>query len=736
VRALLDHLLEAMGPELGILLEADLEDILRAGDSRLRLAVERCRTGHLHLEGGFDGEFGVVRVFSPEDAKRLNRPRVLFAMPEPEHRAAGPAGTSETGSHAGPLFLRPPPFGSMELETGGPSPVAPAPAMETTASAGEAPGLNELQKAAVEAPFGPCIVVAGPGTGKTRVLTHRLAHLVEAGEPPSSIAALTFTRKAAGEMRERAEALLGGRERLAGAFVGTIHGFCLQLLTAAREKLGEVPLTVCSPFDRRELVEELLALHPDLGTPRRVNELLEQHLGRPEAELTAEMRAVVKGYHQLLARWNLVDLSGIIPAALDLLAKSAPETTGGLRHLLIDEFQDIDERQYELVRRLGRRAGDLLVIGDPNQSIYGFRGASPRFFDIFQEEFKARRIVLQASYRSTAEIRTAAGMLLGLERWSSSLGARAEHVVLAPAPTAPAEAEYVAHTVERLVGGTASFSFNSDRVEGWADEECSFGDIAILTRTAFAADGLEEALVRLGVPLSRPATPPEELLSMQRTFEAALRYTANPGDRLAARRLDRFARQMTRAGRTLSLSRLCGRVRRNAAGPPEQVLQCLFTHAYPPPVSVEERVLFERLSRSLGRGEEGDLVHRLATMREDELAPVQAQQVSLLTMHGAKGLEFDVVFVCGLEEGLVPYRHADGEEDQEEERRLLYVALTRARKRLFLTHARKRRVFGITVENRPSRFLAEIEDRLMRARRPERAGSRPRVEKPPPRSLF
>jgi len=710
VLALYGSLLESLGPELRILLDLPLETIGNRYDSRIRTGVERVRSGHVHLEGGFDGEFGVVRVFSPREATRMQRGKALFLAPRtvpsvPRTEVSGPAPEQ-------PSVPR--------TEVSGPAPEQRFHPVEEAA-----PALNREQEAAVKAPSGPAVVIAGPGTGKTRVLTHRIAHLLESGERAQSIVALTFTRKAAGEMRERVEAMLGPDTDSSGMFIGTFHSFCLELLRQrrARDEGGGVGLSVCTPADRELVAEEIAGAHPRAGGAKAVLAVLNQELDAPAEEGAGAPGTVAGEYRSLLARWGLVDLHDVVRLGLELLEDPdrdfAAEVFARIEHLLVDEFQDIDEEQYRLVRLIGSSVSDVMVIGDPNQSIYGFRGATPVFFDEFEREFDAGRIVLQANYRSTPEIQAVSGMLLGLQKWDFLLGERATDIVLSSAPTDKAEAESVAHTIEQLLGGTASFSFNSARVDSDADGEVSFGDIAVLSRTAFVADRLEEALVRLGLPVSRPGASSKAFEELRGVLEAAIRYGRSQADRLAGRRLERFVTKMRKGGRNVSLSRVTGKLRRWRGTDAGDLAKLLFDLLYPGNATAEEREAFERLLAGIsGRtASPEDLAFTLATLKEEEMARAGSERVSVLTLHASKGLEFDVVFVCGLEEGLLPYSVSGRESDLEEERRLLYVGMTRAKKKLYLTHARRRMVFGKKRETSPSRFLAEIEERLARSRR-------------------
>lgn len=524
------------------------------------------------------------------------------------------------------------------------------------------------------------------------MLTGRLAELLGGGCVPEGIVALTFTRRAAQEMRERVAALVGDEALVRRVFIGTFHAYALHLITKARAEAGKAPPAVCSPADLELLRQEKI----------------------PEAELPATLAAL-----------GLLRMEDLVPRALELLA---PRPGGGLfaeprrvaprvEHLLVDEFQDIDGEQYELVRLLGEGCPDVLVIGDPNQSIYGFRGASPAFFDRFAEDFAARRETLDRNYRSTREIQLAGSVLLGLSEWDAEVSAAAD-IVLAPSPTEKAEAEYVAHTIEGLVGGVASFSFNSARVESGAEGGFSFGDIAVLTRTAFAGAAVEEALLRLGVPVGRPAAVSPGFEAMTQAFGAVVRYGMNQADRLAALRLQKLAEARGSDEPPLSVTKLVRLVRRFRGGSLAELAEGIFGHLYPAPTD-GERADFATLRERLAApaGDIAELQWNLSMVNEAEAARWKREAVSLLTLHASKGLEFEVVFIVGLEEGLLPYTLSGDARDIDEERRLLYVGMTRAKKRLYLCHAEKRTIFGRRLEQKRSRFLGAIEKRLARARR-------------------
>lgn len=642
-----EDLLARYGPELTILRDLPLDDLRRV-DGRLVEALDRVRSGRIHVEGGYDGEFGVVKVFSPGEAP--GRTPALFPVPATEGRlAAAPTSAMPPLPQAGLPLSAPP----------GPHELSPS------------------QRAVVTAEPGHRIVTAGPGSGKTRVLTERLAHLLERGVSPSGIVALTFTRRAARELRQRLHDR-GGGAPLEGLFVGTFHAFSLRCINALRNTRGKPGLSVCTPQDVALLKAEKI----------------------PDGELVEALAAL-----RLLRMERLVAEAVV---ALERASESELLEALPVSHLLVDEFQDIDEEQYQLVGIMAARTTDTLVMGDPNQSIYGFRGGSPAFFNRFRDDFGAPVLALATNYRSTPGIQAVSGALLGLEE--APLGAvRAAEVILAPSPTAAAEAEFIAHSIEQLLGGTANFSFNSQRVESSAEAVCSFADIAVLTRTTFAATAIEEALDRLGLPVARPAAPPVCQTQMVEILEATLRYGLNQADRLAALRLQRWER----GGEALSISRLVRTIRRFRGGDIGQLAKALFVQLYPL-AEAAERVCFEDIQRGSAQPSStiSDWQWHLSMLNEAERFGWRSEAIHLLTMHAAKGLEFDVVFIAGLEADLLPYALSKPPADPDEERRLLYVGLTRARQRVYLSHAGRRVVFGTTREGKRSPFLDELEVRL------------------------
>lgn len=706
-------LLSRLGPELFILQEAPLEDITRAGSSLLSEGIARMREGRVIREAGYDGLYGTIRLFTPDEIKRRPVVALLFEdEPSPAPASKKPARAADKPGRKKKAAEEEP-----EVSLFAPR-VEPTPPPETPPSLLD--GLDADQRAAAEVVRGPLLVVAGPGTGKTRTLTHRIAHLVhDRGIPPERILAITFTRRAADEMRERLLVLLGEAGERVPAM--TFHALGLLIL---REHGDRAEIGIAGERERVGLVAEALSVTERKATQlcgaisrwkRRVARRAEALQRFPEEySQGTDLDRAWTAYEEGLAARNLVDFDDLVTLAVELL-ESRPDVLAALRerfvHISVDEFQDVDERQYRLLLLLAGEAQNVCAIGDPDQAIYGFRGSDVSFFFRFREDYPAASVVrLGKNYRSTRTIVDAA---LGVIAPSPTVGERVlrplvedrSRIVIHEARTERAEAEWVVHVIERLVGGTSLFSMDTGRV-GPAEGEGShaFGDVAILYRTDAQAHALVEALRRSGMPFQK------------RTHDRVL-------ERAAAMAIVRAFVATHAQGAPLapSLQAAAARVREEIAAPhePEDAASNTPGEGEEAPsfreadVDAALAVLLVIAARS---GEDAERF-RLEVSLEVEVDTwdPRADRISLLTLHASKGLEFRVVLVVGCEDGLLPLRFKgrEHEADVAEERRLFYVGMTRARERLFLSYARERVRHGKPATTEASPFLREIEERLL-----------------------
>jgi DNA helicase-2/ATP-dependent DNA helicase PcrA len=580
------------------------------------------------------------------------------------------------------------------------------------------------------------LIVAGPGTGKTRTLTHRIAYLIaEQGVSPSAVLAITFTNKAAEEMAERLTGLLPA-DAARQVTVQTFHAFAAALL---RQHGGELALptdfVIASEADQRAIVKQL---YPD-WSERIINGALEaladaknqlQTADEVAATATLEngtpLADLYRAYEAALRRNGLVDFDDLILLAVRLLA-SAPAVRRTVqtryRWISVDEYQDINLAQYRLLRLLVDSGEgppvNLCAIGDPDQAIYGFRGADRGYFLRFQADFVGAQLRhLHQNYRSTQAIIEAATQVIAgnadetrLRLWSDFVDQT--RLTIHAAATDRAEAEFVVHQIEQMVGGTSLFSLDSGRVGGTASAHCAFGDIAILYRTNAQTPPLIEALTRSGIPFQTTSQRSPFDDKLLREVLAYLQVVQQPQAALPRETI--LAAVPKRAAIQVEgfLGQLCAQANPAVADLLDQVRRFLTeTLGRTLDDKAQERLVQLRLRARPYDQRLGDFLEALALQREADLYDPRADRVTLMTLHAAKGLEFPVVFIVGCEETLLPLSQPGRATDVEEERRLFYVGITRAGRKLALTHAQRRLLFGQWGQNPPSRFLADIEQTL------------------------
>ncbi len=744
VQGLYTRLLAELGPELDILRDLSVEKISSSGEPLVAEGVRRLREGEVEIRAGYDGVYGEIRVFSDEEREQLKGQNFLFDVASLQ--VASPLQTVESKARGASGGVR-----TIEGEA------------EAMRSAGRdalpaAPNALDIeQRAAVRAEDGPIVVVAGPGTGKTRVLTHRVAHLVRnRGVTPDAIVAVTFTNRAAGEMRRRLTDLLGGVERGGDVAVGTFHGLALGLL----ERYAPGPrLSVLDEFESRQILSDVLSREKcsipikEAGAAISFAKSTALHPAELDGE---EIRAVYQSYQARLAVFGARDYDDILMDLVTLLETNA-DIRGALRrrcaHLLVDEFQDVNAVQYRLVKLMAGGGEGLFVIGDPDQAIYGFRGARPECFNVLFTDFpSARRFALKKTYRSTRHIIDAARALVARGGDSDALlsvrgGGPRPRLLTVSGETA--EGIAVVREISRMVGGADMLQSDDVASRNGGDNpgHRSFADFAVLFRIWQQAEPLERCFLEEGLPYR--IVGQKDFLEAGSVREALtfFRYVFSPGETfrlLSAAGLAPFdpgpdvlselRRRLSRGDSMEALRTVSDRVERlfqfvaryrllaKEAGP------AALLRRWQEDVDCEETPDYERFVRlAEGVGSLRGLLEGFLTGREADLersgGTPRQEAVSLMTLHAAKGLEFPVVFICGVEEGLIP--HGSNPVDLEEERRLFYVGLTRAKDEVVLTRALTRRHYGKRFAPKLSRFVREISSDL---RMEERKGATPAAE--------
>jgi DNA helicase-2/ATP-dependent DNA helicase PcrA len=608
------------------------------------------------------------------------------------------------------------------------------------------------------------MVLAGAGSGKTRVLTARIARLVENGVEPRRILAVTFTNKAAGEMRERLSGLVGEASR--AMWVGTFHGTCARLLRIYPGRVGLTrDFTIFDDDDQRRLISAILK-QLDISeriTPRAVLSRIDRarNAGEDLSQVYTHdyvddvAKRVLPHYLERMAKENAVDFNDLLLKVESLTAdpEVGPPLAGRFEHVLVDEFQDTNPVQYRLVRHFAKASGNLCVVGDDDQSIYRWRGAEPRNLLEFDHDFPDARVVkLEQNYRSTSTILQAANAVIAKNRhrhqkklWTSRAGG--ESILLEETWDERAEAEFIAQGILGLRGA-----------EGRGE-----GDFAVLYRTHAQSRALEEAFRARRIPYRivggvsffqrreiKDITEYLRLLANPRADSAFERVVNVPARGVGDTTVDKLRALAQEKGvPLLEAARLAadggGEVAAAArkkldaflalvaeltklvetGGPVANlVAQVIERTEYRLRLEIEDSPESRDRVRNLGElvaaaaaydaesGEGASLsgfTERIALTGGADEKDGRGEMATLMTIHAAKGLEFPIVFLAGLEEGIFPnLRDGEDEADLEEERRLAYVAITRAEERLVITYAQTRRAYDGIRRNAPSRFLADL----------------------------
>ncbi len=714
VQRVYERLLAELGSELAILRGVSPEEIAGCGEPLVAEGIRRMRSGEVVIAAGYDGVYGRIQVFSEEDRARLSRQTALFNLPGKAAESSTAALSEVSTSREEYAGANGEPPGVEEVQGGG--------------------GLDDMQRAAVIRDSGPVIVVAGPGTGKTRVLTRRLARLIgEAGVPPESILAVTFTNKAAAEMRERVRILLPDTRKLDGLMLGTFHAVALDLMTSCRP--GETR-QVIDDVEATQVLAEVMA-DADVSLSTRETRLrISVAKADPEAVVPEELRRVYSAYQDRLRALRVWDYDDILLNFLAMLQgtdKSSQRIRGRFSHVLVDEFQDVNAVQYSLVTALAGDRRGLFVIGDPDQAIYGFRGASAAFFQKLREDCPAARtFVLERTYRSTRQIVGAAISVIGDGRQMDAVRGEGVGVRLVSVPGETAEGIAVVREINRMIGGADMLQADGagGRISDGGSGDRSLSDFAVLFRTGRQADEIERCFLEEGLPYRvvgqkgfLSAEPVRHAVSffnyvfqpdVGRRFLRGLAIPIFHPGKTALERLRREGEDFTAADlppsareRVSALHDAAGAFRKMAETESVEAL----VRAWKEVAEVEGDENLDRLARmaanfdsmqrfldTLVLGGDADYERMGGSTRP------RAEAVTLTTLHASKGLEYPVVFICGVEEGLIPHENGD----PEEERRLLFVGLTRAKDEAVLLCARSRTRFGERIRPAPSRFLEDI----------------------------
>jgi len=625
--------------------------------------------------------------------------------------------------------------------------------------------LNDIQAAAVRHANGPCLIFAGAGSGKTRVLTHRIAHLLHELEVfPDRILSVTFTNKAAGEMKSRLERMVGDAAR--DLWVGTFHSMCVRILRRDGKKIGITPnFAIIDDTDQRAVIKDIIAdldyderqLTPgaclaEISKAKNVLQTPDQYLEKHASFIGERYGNVYKEYERRLSESNSLDFDDLIGKTIRLFEEDKEVRTryqNKFRYVLVDEYQDVNFAQYKLLTLFSGEHKNITVVGDDDQSIYSWRGSDYKMILRFEEDFPGAKVFnLEENYRSTQTILTAASELVENNKTrhpKKLFTQRAEGEIVAAfrAETERAEARYVVEKIKESVR-----------------EGSAYRDFLILYRTNAQSRVFEEAMISEGIPYRVVGGVGFYARQEIKDIISYLRYILNPSDAIAFKRIVNVPRRSIGAQTLASLvdaandakmsvgeavfdkellkravpkkqkelerfAELVGnwRERLDSLSISDLLVAVMEESGYVRELQNEDtneaRTRLENLQELVGVAREFESINATDTLADflgnialisdlDTLDPTSSY-VTLMTMHGAKGLEFPVVFLTGLEEGVFPHSRALVDMTElEEERRLAYVGVTRAMDRLFLSYAERRTLFGNTFAHPKSRFLEEM----------------------------
>jgi len=650
-----EEMLRSLGTELFIIRKAPLEDIALAAGPIMAEGIRRLRCGQVKIQPGYDGEYGRIQVIDKAEIAQLAGQLDFFVEVKEQNNSGQRQGMQDKYDiHSGPQAEQ-----AKDDDK--------APAMNNPY------GLNEMQWKAVSSDDSAVVVVAGPGTGKTRTLVSRIAYMVEQRNvPPNTITAVTFTNKAAAQMRERLNAQFGNKKTARAINIGTFYSICLKFLSKKRNDF-----VIIDENDALYLLKDILAEKGVKESPREaLRRISLVKSGAASIENMGSLGEVYDAYNIKLAEYGVLDFDDVLLRALEAFESGGINGTDAFTHLMVDEFQDINAIQYRLIQEWGMRGESLFAIGDPDQSIYGFRGSDPRCFEqLFADYPHARRVELTQNYRSTPQIIRCAKSLRLHEGSLEAVREEGTKVRLLHAESAFSEAVFVAKEIGRMVGGVDMLGAHNvnGRRKARAERQRGLSDIAVLYRTNRQARVLEQCLKTEGIPYVVAGRGDFLDDPHVRSAIAFFRCLMYPGDRVSARickaddgLLERYKPLVGKENPAALIN----------AWIEDKALR-------------NESAMEALMGAALMYGSMADMLQALALGRESDVLRsgsrhYDTDSVSLMTLHAAKGLEFPVVFLCGMNKQMMPYQSRGGGCDPEEEKRLLYVGMTRAEEELIL----------------------------------------------------
>ena len=748
-------LLESRGSEFNILHQLPVEKLEQTDIPLLPQAIKRIRNGNIHIDAGFDGQFGTIRLFTRRERERLSSQRRLFAAP-----TVAPV-SNKRPQRASKTKLKPPKKQTVQRTDSTSRPI-----------------LNQSQGQVVHHSGSAICIVAGPGTGKTLTLTHRIAHLLKnKSVAAANILGLTFTNQAAGEMLARLRRLLPQAKEL--PLVTTFHSFCLGIIQTGNKH----PTTaVINDQDQMQIIKDAKAIALDSGVEvalrhesladaiRMIKQEYQTNADNLDQLTSAEKEAVnsiYRAYQHILKISGLVDFEDLIGDVVrlfenDLKVRATFQTQ--YPYIFVDEYQDINTGQYRLLKLLANTQTQICVIGDPDQSIYGFRGSHVRYFHRFQEDYPgSARVRLHQNYRSTQTILNVAQQMIQKSpdrkptRQLISENQGTQKVGMLACKNEKHEAVTIGKMIESMVGGVGFYSIDFGKTSTReSHQERTFSDFAILYRTSQQSQIISETLSAAGIPIQIATKKDTQFCPQMKTTVSFLKMLSGQGSYGDLYRISPYLRAgigkksfdswkfwayqqhqnvytalnhlityplapLSKSSQTklVAMAKAFATIQSHGAiQDPGQAIDTILEQTSLGMPAKDDRQWPQQLEelKQQAHDFEGGLaafINRLALQTETDQYDSRVEKVSLMTIHASKGLEFPVVFIIGCENGLIPFIPQKNKyQDIDEERRLFYVAMTRAKQELYLSHVLKRKVHGKIRTQTISPFVTDVEQKL------------------------
>ncbi len=708
VTAAYNQVLQKAGTEFDILLKMNIEEIRKSCGDILAEAIRRMRAGEIHISEGYDGEYGSIKVFGEKEDLNAIKQNIIFD--ESKSR-------DEQKPKRKLLNFDLKEYHALAKQKGKQKKVEePQPSYSSKKKADH---LNEEQKKAVEHFNGPALVIAGPGSGKTKTLTQRIARLInEKNIKPENILAVTFTNKAAEEMRERLNILITDKKISQQLNVLTFHALGSILLKENAEKTGRKSnFTIFDEEDKLQMINDIF--DDDKQKIKMISAAitdLKQGLVRQNEIQDKEIADRFSRYNEYLQKQNAFDFDDLIFQTVNLLTDHAEileKYRTKFKWLMIDEYQDVNFAQYKLVRLLmAEPNSNIYVIGDPNQAIYGFRGADVKYIQRFMDDYPQAEVYhFKKSYRCSDLILKASGDVIQTDDTETVFlkgVQKGVKIKIVPQETDKSEAEYIARSIEQLMGGLRFYSMDSKVVDNSHSGEIdSLSDIVVLCRIGRQMDAIEKALKDHSIPYQKIGEVPFFKKKPVKDLIDLLKLIYNPDNYYLESNLIH-----AKIIYVDEISKIKNFVKNMSV---LHTIQYLADTYFEKEQEENESVFKHLMEMAMDYGNDADgfLCMTALGTGVDTFKPT-IENVTVMTLHASKGLEFECVFIAGCENGLLPYSLFENKiADQDEERRLLYVGMTRAKKYLYLTHANKRHLFGKEYSLERSEFIDKIEKELI-----------------------